>query len=33
MAYIVRASGSELTEEQVMQFVAGQVCIYTFVSS
>ncbi|KAL7588171.1 hypothetical protein Lser_V15G36434 [Lactuca serriola] len=28
MAYIVRASGSELTEEQVMQFVAGQVAPY-----
>ncbi|CAH1430410.1 unnamed protein product [Lactuca virosa] len=28
MAYIVRATGSELSEEQVMQFVAGQVAPY-----
>ena len=29
MAYIVRESGSELSEYQVIQFVAGQVYIYT----
>lgn len=27
MAYVVRAAGSELTEEQVIQFVAAQVCV------
>lgn len=26
MAYVVRAVGSELSEDQVIQFVAGQVC-------
>jgi hypothetical protein len=26
MAYVVRAAGSELNEDQVIQFVAGQVC-------
>lgn len=25
MAYVVRAAGSQLTEDQVMQFVASQV--------
>ena len=26
MAHVVKAVGSELTEDQVIQFVAGQVC-------
>lgn len=26
MAYVVRAAGSELAEDQVIQFVADQVC-------
>ena len=29
MAYVVRAAGSELTEEQVIQFVANQVDLIT----
>lgn len=28
MAYIVRATGSELSEDQVIRFVAGQVAPY-----
>ncbi|KAL2604559.1 hypothetical protein AAZV13_09G075000 [Glycine max] len=28
MAYVVRAAGSELSENQVIQFVAGQVAPY-----
>ena len=31
MAYVVRATGAELTEDQVIQFVAGQVCHGSFV--
>lgn len=27
MAYIVRATGSELSEDQVMQYIAGQVSL------
>lgn len=26
MAYVVRRAGSQLSEDQVIQFVAGQVC-------
>ena len=26
MAYVVKAAGSELNEEEIIQFVAGQVC-------
>ena len=28
MAYVVRAAGSELSENQVIQFVAGQVALF-----
>lgn len=29
-AYVVRAAGSELTEDQVIQLVASQVCLSPF---
>lgn len=33
MAYVVKAAGSELSEDQVIQFVAGQVTLSSYLLS
>lgn len=32
MAYVVRAAGCQLSEDQVIKFVASQVCLDTFMT-